>query len=396
MTKRNSIENMKDDVAAWRRELHMNPGIKHEEEFAHHFIKARLDEMGVPYKDGYGGYGIVATIEGNINNSGKVIGLRADMDALPLTEESGQPWASKIPGKMHACGHDGHTATLLGAARYLQETRNFDGKVHLIFQPAEEGGHGADKMIEDGLFNDFPMDSVYGLHNWPFAKMGTAGIKPGPMMASVDEFTIAITGVGGHAAMPNMCIDSIVIAAQVITQAQTIISRTTDPVQSAVLSFTDLHAGEGASNVIPEIARIKGTIRTFDFEVRTDIQNRLTDLVNAIAAMHGAKAEIEIVRHIDPTINDATEAEFCADAMASLIGEDNVDRAVDPCMGGEDFGSMLRDRPGAYIWIGQGTGDEASPHDQGLHSPKYDFNDDVLPLAIEYMAELVERKLRVA
>jgi hippurate hydrolase len=249
-------------------------------------------------------------------------------------------------------------------------------------------------MIEDGLFHDFPMDTVYGLHNWPFVKIGTAGIKPGPMMASVDEFNITITGIGGHAAMPHMCIDTITIAAQIISQAQMIVSRIVDPVQPAVVSFTDLHAGEGASNVIPEIAKIKGTIRAFDFEVRDMIQNRLKGLVEKTAHLHGAKAEIVIERHIDPTINYVAEAEFCADAMAALIGEENVDRAVAPCMGGEDFGSMLRDRPGAYIWVGQGTGDKNSPHDQGLHSPKYDFNDDILPLTIDYMAELVERKLK--
>ncbi len=394
MTKRNSIADMKETVAGWRHELHMNPGVKHEEEFAHNFIKARLDEMCVTYKDGYGGYGIVATIEGNANTSGKSIGLRADMDALPLTEESGQPWASKVNGVMHACGHDGHTATLLGVAKYLSETKNFNGQAHLIFQPAEEGGHGAEKMIDDGLFDDFPCDMVYGLHNWPFQKIGTAGIKPGPMMASVDEFNVVITGVGGHAAMPQMCVDPIVIAAQFITQAQTIISRTTDPVQSAVLSFTDLHAGEGASNVIPEVTKIKGTIRTFDFDVRTDIQRRLERLAKSLCEMNDAKCDIEIIRHIDPTINDAVEAEFCADVAADLLGEENVNRAVEPCMGGEDFGTMIKDRPGAYIWFGQGVGDEKSPHDQGLHSPKYDFNDDVLPTTIEYMAELVERKLQ--
>ena len=394
MAKRNSITDMKDLVAGWRRELHMNPGIKHEEKFAHDFIKARLDDLSVPYKDGYGGYGIVATIEGKTNTTNRTIGLRADMDALPLTEESGQPWASKIKGVMHACGHDGHTATVLGVAKYLSETRNFDGRVHLIFQPAEEGGHGADKMIADGLFKDFPMDAVYGLHNWPYQKIGTAGIRPGPIMASVDEFNIVITGRGGHAAMPHLCIDPIMIAAQIITQAQTIISRNTDPVQAAVLSFTDLHSGEGASNIIPETCAIKGTLRTFDFDVRTAIQGKLKILAESICTMNGATCDIEIIPHIDPTINDVAEAEFCANVMADLIGEDNMNRAVDPCMGGEDFGSMLRDRPGAYIWIGQGTGDKTSPHDQGLHSPKYDFNDDALPLAIEYFAALVEEKLK--
>jgi amidohydrolase len=394
MTKRNSIENFKDEVAGWRRDLHMNPGIKHDEVFAHNLIKEKLDEMGVTHKDGYGGYGIVATIEGNTNTSGKTVGLRADMDALPLTEESGQVWASKTDGVMHACGHDGHTASLLGTAKYLSETRNFDGKVHLIFQPAEEGGHGADMMIADGLFTDFPMNAVYGLHNWPYANAGTAAICPGPIMASVDEFTIKITGRGGHAAMPNMCIDPIVIASQFMVQAQTIISRITDPVQAAVLSFTDIHAGEGAHNVIPETCSIMGTIRTFDFDVRENIQKKLEALLKSICAVNDATCEIEIIPHIDPTINDATEAEFCADVMASLIGEENMERNIDPCMGGEDFGSMLCETKGAYIWIGQGTGDKNSPHDQGLHSPKYDFNDDNLPLIIDYLAELVETKLK--
>lgn len=394
MTKRNSIAIMKDEVAGWRRELHMNPGLTHDEKFAHEFVKARLSDMGVTFKDGYGGYGIVASIEGKSNESGRTLGLRADMDALPLTEQSGQPWASKNQGVMHACGHDGHTATLLGVAKYLSETRNFDGTVHLIFQPAEEGGHGADRMIADGLFKDFPMDSVYGLHNWPFVKAGKAGICPGPMMASVDEFDITITGKGGHAAMPHMCIDPIVIAAQFITQAQSIISRMSDPVKPCVLSFTDLHSGEGAHNVIPNTCKIMGTIRTFDFDVRAQIQDRLKALATSICEVNGATADVDITPHIDPTINDAEEAMFCADAMASLLGEENVDRAVDPCMGGEDFGSMLRETKGAYIWVGQGTGDKNSPHDQGLHSPKYDFNDDVLPTTIEYMAEIVERRLQ--
>lgn len=394
MAKRNSIENMKEEVAGWRRELHSNPGLSNDEQFSHAFVCKTLDALGVTYKTGYGGYGIVATIEGETNTSGKTVGLRADMDALPLTEESGQPWASTVKGVMHACGHDGHTATLLGAAKYLSETRNFDGKVHLIFQPAEEGGHGADNMISDGLFKDFPCDSLYGLHNWPYQKKGTAGIRPGPMMASVDEFDIVITGKGGHAAMPQMCIDPIVIASQLIMTLQTIVSRTVDPVQAAVVSITDLHAGEGAHNIIPETVKIKGTVRTFDFEVRETIHAKIEKLATQIAEMNGASAAYGMIPHIDPTINDAEEAAFCADVMASLIGEENVQRDIEPCMGGEDFGSMLRETKGAYIWIGQGTGDPKSPHDQGLHSPKYDFNDDVLPTAIDYMAELVETRLK--
>jgi amidohydrolase len=311
-----------------------------------------------------------------------------------LTEESGQEWASTIPGAMHACGHDGHTATLLGVAKYLSETKNFDGKVHLVFQPAEEGGGGAEAMIKDGLFKDFPMDAIYGMHNWPYVPVGKAGICPGPIMASVDEFDIVIKGRGGHAAMPNMCIDPIMIASQIISNAQTIISRNTDPVQAAVVSFTDLHSGEGAHNVIPETCKIMGTVRTFDFDVRKNIHARLETMVKSICDMHGATAEYVMTPHIDPTINDAMEADFCADVMASLIGDENMDRNVAPCMGGEDFGAMLRESKGAYIWVGQGTGDKDSPHDQGLHSPKYDFNDEILPTTIEYMAELVETRLK--
>ena len=393
MAKRNSIVEMKDEIAGWRRELHMNPGLTLDEKFACEFIKARLDALNIPYKAGYADYGVVATIEGNSNNSGRAIGLRADTDALPITEESGQAWASKNPGVMHACGHDGHTATLLGVAKYLSETRNFDGKVHLIFQPAEEGGRGAERMMEDGLFDDFPCETVYGLHNWPYMKVGTAGICPGPIMASVDEFDIEITGVGGHAAMPNKCVDAMVVAAQLITTLQTVISRKADPVKAGVLSFTDFHCGEGAYNVIPETAKIKGTIRTFDQETRRLIQDEMKRIVPAFCEMQGAKVDIEVTEHIDPTINDAAEAEFCADAMASLIGEDNMQRNVEPCMAGEDFGSMILNRPGAYIWVGQGVDDEKSPHNFGLHSQYYDFNDDILPITIDYFAEIVERKL---
>ncbi len=395
MTKRNSIAEMKDEVAGWRRELHMNPGLTRDEKFAFAFVQERLTDLNIPFKTGYAEYGVVATIEGNMNTSGKSVGLRADMDALSLTEESGQPWTSKIDGVMHACGHDGHTATLLGVAKYLSETRNFDGLVHLIFQPAEEGGHGADRMIADGLFNDFPCDAVYGLHNWPYQKIGTAAIRPGPIMASVDEFDVVFTGRGGHAALPQASIDPIVMTANFVMQAQTLISRETDPVQAAVLSFTDIHSGEGAHNIIPETSKVKGTIRTFDFDVRAKLQKRIEQLAQSVADFHGGTCEFGLTPHIDPTINDAAEAEFCADVMADLIGEDNMNRNVAPCMGGEDFGSMLKDRPGAYIWVGQGTGDSKSPHDQGLHSPKYDFNDDVLPLTIDYMAELVERRLKV-
>lgn len=396
MTKRNSIAEMKEEVAGWRRELHMNPGIKHEEEFANQFIKARLDDIGIPYKDGYGGYGIVATIEGRQNTSGKTVGLRADIDALPITEEGDKPWVSKIDGKMHACGHDGHTATVLGVAKYLAETRNFDGKVHLIFQPAEEGGQGAEKMIADGLFKDFPCDVVYAFHNWPFLQKGKAAIRPGPFMASSDEFHLTIRGKGGHAALPHGCVDPIVIAAQIITTAQSLVSRQTDPIEPSVISFTDLHGGEGACNVIPDTVTLKGTIRTFNETVRQNLHAGFKRCVESICAMNGADFNLDLIRNLDATINDANEAEFCANIAASILGEENINRNEPPCMGGEDFGAMIEDRPGAYIWIGQGEDDPNSPHSQGLHTPRYDFNDEILPTTIEYMAELVETKLKCA
>lgn len=392
MTIRNAIAVKKDEVAGWRRELHANPGLTLHEEFACNFVKGKLEEWGVPFKAGLAEYGVVATIQG-AKGPGGSIGLRADMDALPIEEQSGQPWASTKPGVMHACGHDGHTAALLGTAQYLHENPNFAGKVHLIFQPAEEGGHGAERMIADGLFDDFPCDAVYGMHNWPWVPLGQAGIASGPIMASVDEFNITITGKGGHAAIPQACIDPIVIAAQLITNAQTLVSRMADPVKGAVVSFTDVQAGTGAHNAIPDAAILRGTIRSFDFDLRKQLHEGLTRMVNAMAQMHGAVAEIEIIRHLDATINDAQEAEFCADIMAGIVGETHMQRDVEPCMGGEDFGSMIIDRPGAYIWIGQGTGDADSPHDQGLHSPKYDFNDDTLPVMMEYLTRIIENKL---
>lgn len=386
----NSITAMKDEIAAYRRELHQNPQTAYEETFANALIQKKLTEWGIPFKAGYAVNGIVATIEGQKSDSGKAIGLRADMDALDIIEKSGQPWASKIPGKMHGCGHDGHTAMLLGAAKYLSETRNFNGKVHLIFQPAEEGGAGAIKMIKEGLFKDFPMNAVFGMHNWPGMKRGEIGLRPGPIMASSDSFELTITGKGGHAALPHLNIDPIVAASHVVTALQSIVSRQVDPVDQAVVSITNFNAGTGASNVIPDKAILSGTYRAFRVETRALLKQRIEDITKTIVASFGCSYEGSFGDGYDPTINTQSESEFCADIARALVGAENVNANVEPCMGAEDFGAMLQEIPGCYIWMGQSEPDKNSPHNKGLHNAGYDFNDEIIPLGVEYWARLTE------
>ncbi|MFA5592534.1 MAG: M20 aminoacylase family protein [Micavibrio sp.] len=396
MSKINSITAMKDEIAACRRELHQNPQTAYEEIFASELVQKKLTEWGIPFKTGFAQTGLVATIEGQKTDSGKAIGLRADMDALSMTEQSGQPWASKIPGKMHGCGHDGHTAMLLGAAKYLAATRNFNGKVHLIFQPAEEGGGGAIRMIEDGLFKHFPMNAVFGMHNWPAMKRGTIGLRPGPIMASSDSFDITVTGKGGHAALPHFNTDPIVAASHIVTALQTLVARQIDPVDQAVLSITNFNAGTGAFNVIPDQAVLSGTYRAFRVETRAYIEKRLREIPAAIASAFGCACELRVNDGYDPTINSAAESAFCADIARQLVGEENVNDAVEPCMGAEDFGAMLQQVPGCYIWMGQGEPDAPeSPHNKGLHNAGYDFNDAILPLGIEYWARLAEAALKL-
>lgn len=389
----NSIAAMKDEIAAYRRELHQNPQTAYEETFANALIQKKLAEWGIPFKAGLAGTGIVATIEGQKTDSGKAIGLRADMDALDIIEKSGQPWTSKIPGKMHGCGHDGHTAMLLGAAKYLSETRNFNGKVHLIFQPAEEGGSGAIKMIEQGLFKDFPMNAVFGMHNWPGMKRGEIGLRPGPIMASSDSFEITITGKGGHAAMPHFNIDPIVAASHLVTALQSIVSRQIDPVDQAVVSITNFNAGTGAFNVIPDKAVLTGTYRAFKVETRALVAKRIEEMAASISTAFGTTYAIKINDGYDPTINSANESTFCADIARSLVGAENVNANVEPCMGAEDFGAMLQEVPGCYIWMGQAEPDATSPHNKGLHNAGYDFNDEIIPLGIEYWAKVAENAL---
>lgn len=390
----NSIAALKEEIAACRRELHQNPQTCYEETFASELVRRKLTEWDIPFKADYATTGLVATIEGQANDSGKAIALRADMDALDIVEKSGQPWASKIPGKMHGCGHDGHTAMLLGAAKYLSDTRNFNGTVHLIFQPAEEGGGGALKMIEEGLFKNHKIDAVFGLHNWPGMPKGTIGLRSGPIMASTSDFSVTVKGKGGHAAMPHFSIDPVPAAAQIVTALQTVVSRTVDPVDQAVLSVTNINAGTGATNVIPDTVTFTGTYRTFRVETREMITQKIREISENIARAHGCTAECALERGYDPTINSEAESAFCADIARALVGDENVNANVEPCMGAEDFGAMLQQVPGCYIWMGQAEPDQPdSPHNKGLHNAGYDFNDEIIPLGIEYWARLVEAAL---
>jgi hippurate hydrolase len=395
MTIRNSIAALHDEITAYRRELHRHPQTCYEEEFASNLIAERLTEWGVDFERGWATTGIVAKIEGETNSSGKAIGLRADIDALDIVEQSGQPWASTIPGKMHGCGHDGHTSMLLGAAKYLSENKNFDGTVYLIFQPAEEGGGGAIKMIAEGLFKKHKMDAVFGMHNWPMIPRGKIGMRPGPIMASSDEFEITVKGRGGHAALPQANLDPIPVAAEITMAIQTIISRTVNPLDPAVISITNINAGTGAFNVVPDTAKLTGTVRAFRFETRELMEKRIGEIAKNIAAAHGLTAEYEFIYGYDPTINSVEETTFCADIAKELIGEKNVDTAVEPCMGAEDFGAMLKEVPGCYIWMGQAEPDQNdSPHNNFCHNAGYDFNDEIIPLGIEYWVRLVEARLK--
>ena len=389
----NRAADLKDEATVWRRDLHQNPQTKYEEEFASALVAQKLTEWGIPFKRGLAKTGIVATIKGQKNGSGKTIGLRADMDALDIFEKSGQPHASKIPGKMHACGHDGHTATLLAAAKYLNETKNFDGEVHLVFQPAEEGGNGADKMIEDGLFKDFKIDYMFGLHNWPGQPMGKIGTRPGPLMASVDEFHVTVKGTGGHAAMPHATIDPIVVTSQIVTALQTVVARNVDPIDTVVVSVTNFHAGSGAFNIIPDEAKLIGTVRAFNNDTREKVIARMKSIIEGIAASMGATVEMNFMFHNYATVNEPKATEMAAQAAAVVVGEGNVDTDTPPSMGGEDFSAYLRQKPGAFVFIGQGVPEKDSPHNKGLHHPGYDFNDDIIPIGVSFFATLVEQTL---
>ncbi len=381
----NRVAEFHPEITAWRRDLHAHPEVLFDVHRTAGVVAEKLRAFGCDeVVTGVGRTGVVAIIKGR-GQSGRTIGLRADMDALPVTEKTGAAYASTIAGKMHACGHDGHTAMLLGAARYLAETRNFDGRVALIFQPAEEGGGGGKVMLEDGLIERFGIDEFYGMHNWPGMPLGTFGIRAGGIMAATDRFYVDIEGVGGHAARPQQTVDPIIVAAQLVTALQTIVSRNLDPLESAVLSVTMVEAGE-ADNVISRTAKITGTVRTLDGAVQDFIEARLGDFVPQFAASFGAKASIRYVRGYPVTVNAPEQTAFAAEVARDVVGAQNVDDDAAPSMGGEDFSFMLNEKPGAYIFIGNGATSE-------LHTDTYDFNDEAIPVGVSYWARLVEKAL---
>ncbi len=391
---RQIIESISSEAKEWRRELHCNPQTMYEETFASDLICRKLTEWRITYERGIARTGVVASIEGRRNNSGRCVAFRADMDALDLTEQSGQPWASQTPGKMHGCGHDGHTATLLTLARYLNETRNFDGIARLIFQPAEEGGGGAFLMLEEGLLERFPFDEIYGYHNWPGLPRGEFAIRSGAMLAAADIFEIRLIGKGGHAAMPQLTHDVVPAAAQLVLALQTLVSREIDPTAAAVVSVTNVVAGSGAHNVISGTALLSGTVRTFRADVRDRIETRMRALSESIAAAHQASSEFDYKRLTEAVINHDEATLHCRGAAGAVAGETKI-KDFEPMMGGEDFGGFLQVRPGAFVAIGQGEQDLSSPHSASLHSPHYDFNDEIIPIAARYFAELAERRLPI-
>ncbi|MES2393581.1 MAG: amidohydrolase [Acidobacteriota bacterium] len=390
MGRRGLIAEIAAEAVEWRREMHRHPQTMYEETFASGLVQEKLKAWGIAHEAGFATTGVVATIEGS--GDGPVIAFRADMDALDITEETGLPWASVNPGKMHACGHDGHTATLLALAKYLKETRRFKGKVRLVFQPAEEGGRGAVTMMKDGLLEKYPFDEIYGWHNYPYAPLGDFSICPGYMMAASDSFEVRVTGRGGHAANPHWCDDVIVAASHLVTALQTLVSRVVDPLESAVVSVTTFQAGTGAVNVLPAKVLMRGTVRTFKPELRDMMESKVKGMVEHCAAMFGVKMEIDYWRVIDATFNHAEGTGYSRETVGRLFGAEKMKVQV-PVMGGEDFGSFLEKAAGAFVFLGQGEADRDSVHNQGLHTSRYDFNDAVIPMAVEYFAELAETRL---
>ncbi|MBA4256748.1 MAG: amidohydrolase [Polaromonas sp.] len=386
-----------------RRDIHAHPELCFQEVRTADLVAAKLTEWGIPIHRGLGTTGVVGTVHGRDGGAcGRAIGLRADMDALPMTELNTFAHASTHAGKMHACGHDGHTAMLLAAAQHLAQHRDFDGTVYLIFQPAEEGGGGAREMIKDGLFEKFPMDAVYGMHNWPGLPVGSFAVSPGPVMASSNEFHITIRGKGGHAALPHNGIDPVPVACQMVQAFQTIVTRNKKPVDAAVISVTMIHTGE-ATNVIPDSCEMQGTVRTFSIEVLDLIEQRMRDIAQHTSAAFGATCEFQFKRNYPPTINHPAEADFARRVMADLVGADQV-LPQEPTMGAEDFAYMLQARPGAYVFIANGDGAhrgayEGGGHDVGpcmLHNPRYDFNDALIPLGASFWVRLVQQWLASA
>ncbi len=376
-----------------RRDIHAHPELCFKEERTSDLVARLLTEWGIPVIRGMGTTGVVGVVKNG--SSSRAVGLRADMDALPMTEHNKFAHASTIPGRMHACGHDGHTAMLLAAAKHFSRHRNFDGTVYLVFQPAEEGGGGAREMVKDGLFEKCPMEAIFGAHNWPGMKVGQVGTRPGPLMASSNEFKITIRGKGSHAALPHMGVDPMPIACQMVQAFQTIVSRNKRPIDGAVLSVTMIHGGE-ATNVVPDSVEIQGTVRTFTVEMIDMIEARMKAIAEHTCLAFGASCDFEFLRNYPPTVNHVKETEFALKSFASVVGEANV-VDYEPTMGSEDFSYFLLHKPGCYFMVGNGEGDHREAgHGLGpctLHNPNYDFNDDLIPLGATLWVKLAEQWL---
>jgi amidohydrolase len=380
----NRIADLHGEITAWRRDIHAHPELLYDVHRTAATVADKLKSFGCDeVVTGIGRTGVVGVIRGGKGGQGgRVIGLRADMDALPIEEANDVPYKSTVPGKMHACGHDGHTAMLLGAARYLAETRNFAGTAVVIFQPAEEGGAGGKAMVQDGLMDRFCIEEVYGMHNYPGLPVGQFALRPGPLMAAADRLTIEIEGRGGHAARPHFSVDTVLVGAQIINQIQSIVSRNVDPLHAAVISICMFQAGS-TDNVIPQTALLRGTARSLTPEVRDLLEKRLHEVVTGTAQLYGATAKLTYKRDYPVTRNHARQAEFAASVASQVVGTERVDNDVAPVMGAEDFSFMLEARPGAFIFVGNGNS-------AGLHHPAYDFNDEIIPIGTSYWVKLVE------
>jgi amidohydrolase len=386
----NRIADLHSEITAWRRDIHAHPELLYDVHRTAASVADKLRSFGCDeVVTGIGRTGVVGVIRGGKGvtggEAGRVIGLRADMDALPIEEANDVPYKSTVPGKMHACGHDGHTAMLLGAARYLTETRNFAGTAVVIFQPAEEGGGGGRSMVQDGLMDRFRIEEVFGMHNYPGLPVGEFALRSGPLMASADRVTIEIEGRGGHAARPHFSIDTVLVGAQIINQIQSIVARNVDPLEAAVISICVFQAGS-TDNVIPQTALLRGTARSLTPEVRDLLEKRLHEVVEGTAKLYGATAKLTYKRDYPVTRNHQRQAEFAASVAAQVVGQERVDEHVAPVMGAEDFSFMLEARPGAFIFVGNGES-------AGLHHPRYDFNDEVIPIGTSYWVRLVETAL---
>jgi amidohydrolase len=382
----NRVADLQQEVAGWRRDLHAHPELDFDVHRTAGIVADKLKEFGCDeIVSGIGRTGVVGVIRGRKGPSDKVIGLRADMDALPLQEISDLPHRSTVPGKMHACGHDGHTAMLLGAAKYLAETRNFGGTAVVIFQPAEEGGGGGREMVKDGLMQRFGIGEVYGMHNVPDLPIGAFAIRPGPLLAAADKIKIEIEGKGTHAARPHLGIDTVLVGAQIINQLQSIVARNVDPLDSVVVSICTFKAGE-THNVVPQTALLLGTVRTLRDDTQDFVERRVAEVVEGTARLHGARAILSYERGYPVTVNHARETDFAAAVAKEIAGADRVDTEIPPIMGSEDFSFMLNERPGAFIFVGNGE-------TAGLHHPAYDFNDEAIPFGTSYWVRLVERAM---